>query len=165
MEAVGVVINPYIILGAVGVWLATALGGYFYGGHVKNLSWRAEMAKQADAANAMYIDALNRNAALEAANSLLARTVDETHAKALSDAAASRDDFTKRLRLAASRARCGGPTTGETPHPGIGSDPTGSSDGQYRGPDIEAGGRLRDYALKLQAYAKACHSWATSVGR
>jgi len=146
-------------------FLAWTASAFLFGGRVKDLSWRAEMAKQADAANAMYIDALNRNAALEAANSLLARTVDETHAKALSDAAASRDDFTKRLRLAASRARCGGSATGEAPHPGIGSDPTGSGDGQSGSIDFEAGGRLRDYALSLQAYAKACHSWATSVGR
>jgi hypothetical protein len=146
-------------------FLAWTASAFLFGGRVKDLSWRAEMAKQADAANALYVDALNRNAALEAANSLLARTVDETHAKALSDAAASRDDFTKRLRVAASRARCANTPSGEAPNPGIGSDPAGSSDGQYRGPDIEAGGRLRDYAISLQAYAKACHSWATSVGK
>lgn len=157
--------NPYIILGAVGIWLATILGTTLVVSDYKDAKHAQKDAKQADAANTLYIESLNRNAALEAANSLLARTVDETHAKALSDAAASRDDFTKRLRLAASRARCANTPSGETPNPGVGPDPTGSSDGQYRGPNIEAGGRLRDYALSLQAYAKACHSWATSVGR
>lgn len=149
---------------ALGFLAWTAVVGWAVADY-KDAKFAAAMAKQADAANALYVDALNRNAALEAANSLLARTVDETHAKALSDAAASRDDFTKRLRLAASRARCGNTPTGEAVNPGVGSDPTGSSDGQYRGINLESGGRLRDYALSLQAYAKACHSWATSVGR
>lgn len=115
-----------------------------------------------EAANVLAAETA-KAAAADARNAELANKLDQTYAQALKDAADSRDDFARRLRLARRGARCDSPTAPETPDPGISPHTSPGSDGGSGESDLAL--YLRDAALELQRYAIACHSWANQVGR
>jgi hypothetical protein len=149
---------------AVGFLAWTAIVGWTVADY-KDAKHAQENAKQADIANALYIDALNEKARLEREKTDLAMKVDETHAKAKADADATADEFDRKLRDAKRRACSGRAPSGQAPNPGISPDTAGSGDSGPRTDDPRVGRKLRDYALDLQRYAKACHEWAWGVGR
>lgn len=165
--------NPYLIIASLVGALALAVGGFVEGRHYESLTWAKALSEQKLDAAAKLTAAVNANAAADAKNSELANRLDQEHANAIADAAASRDNFTaeltrriaERVRETERRVRGSCPTTAEAPHPGVRADVANGGDRGPVGPDIAAGQRLRDYALELQTYAVACHSWAIEVGR
>lgn len=143
---------------------AIALSAAAYAGHrVTSLAWQADMATQERTASALYIDALNTKAAVERANTDLARKVDQDAADAQVAADAGRDDFARRLHDARSWARGPGTGCGKAASASVGAEPAAVSEPGPGSPD--PGSRLRDAALELQRYARACHEWAVGVGR
>ncbi len=157
--------NPWILLSAAGLWLASCVGVFFWAQGIRDDHWKAQIAVQEQAASALYIDALNRNAALESSNAEFARNLDETHAKAIANLDSTRDDFTRRLRASAARA-CGGKPAGtEAVNSGSGQIPAGGSDLGLSGIDVAGLERIVNGASKLALYARECHSFAERVGR
>ncbi len=92
-----------------------------------------------------------------------ARNIDAVYQAMLSDAYAGRDDFDKRLRIARRGQGCGGTGSGAPSDTGERTDPAAVSEHGPGSPDPAHD--LRNAALELQRYAKACHSFAVSVGR
>lgn len=156
--------SPYLALAAVLALLGAYMGGNLHGHRAERAVWRLVQAQER--AEASRIQAQAEKAAREAQERVETanRAIEEEHAKAIADAAASRDDFERRLRDA-TRSRLCDPVPASPPTPGDRADATpGGWDG-FREPDFDAGRRLREAGLVLQAYAKACHSWAEQVGR
>ena len=127
--------NPWLILAVVlalgGSWAA----GNYQGHKAESTAWAAVQAQER--ADAATLQAKAEKAASEANSRAAeaARTIEETHAKDLADADATRADFTERLRRATSRpSRCDGvPVT--APNPGVGAVAAG---GSQPGPDNAA---------------------------
>ena len=151
----------YLALGL--ALVAYTLGVVYISTNHERRAWVARIeAQKAEAAQALA-DATERNRQIEAEHAAQARTIDEKHAAEMADALASRDDFAERLRLARRRAGSCSGVPSPTPTAGVSENPAGSGDDGPREPDPAI--TLRDASLSLQSYAKACHSWATSVGR
>ena len=157
--------NPYLILVAVLALGGAFIGGYLKGGADTGARWEAATERlKAEAAATLAVETA-KAAAADARNAELARTIEETHAQAVKDAASRGADFDRRLRLAASRVGRCGPAAAAAIDPGRGSDPAGRGDPGLGGVSPEAIRAVRDYGLELQRYAVACHSWALEVGR
>jgi len=160
-----VIPNPWVLLGFLGALIGAVLGGYLYGTHHEALTWKAAIAKQEAQAQALLTQKTTEAAAKDAANAELARNLDEAHAKALADFDAARDDFNKRLRLAAGRA-CGRSAVPFAPgNPGNPADPAAGSQPGLPAVDVGRFERIVDSANKLAEYAKTCHEWSGRVGR
>jgi len=155
--------NPTAILIAAGLWLSSCVGVFFWAQHIEANAWRVKVSEQKIEAGKVLATALQNNRVKENQDAENARKVDENHAKDLAAATASRDDFANRLRIARRGASCPNPGSTEAPDPGISPDPASISNDGPRGPDPALS--LRDAALELQRYARACHSWALEVGR
>jgi membrane protein involved in colicin uptake len=131
----------------------------------KDAKWKAAYAAQESIAHNLLNNAYAEKAAAEKAASEKAREVDEQHAKDMAAAHAGNDEYDRKLRIALSRARGCSASGGQAPNSSVSENPPGGGDSGSGSPDFDAGRRLRNYALELQAYARACHSWAVSVGR
>lgn len=161
--------NPYVIIGAGVAFLVVATSAFFEGRHYEALTWEKAVAAQKIEAAAKLQTATAANAALDAKNSELAIRLDQEHANAIADAAASRDNFNsdlaKRLRETERRLRGRCTPAPEAAHPGVGADVAAVGDDGPAGVDLAAVRAVRDAALEMQAYAVACHGWAVEVGR
>lgn len=155
--------NPYILLAAGGIWLASIVGGYFYGTHHEALSWKAAIAQQQADASRTLTAATDAARQKEATDADHAREIDAQHAAALDAANSSRDDFARRLRDARSRSCGSGADGGKATDTGSSAiSPIGGDTGPG---SVDPGNRLREAVKVLQAYAVACHGWAVEVGR
>lgn len=155
--------NPYLIIA-----LLLALGGSFVGGYLKGgadtgARWEAATERLKAEASQTLAEETAKAAAKDAENAELANKLDVEHAKAVQDALATRDDFSRRLLVARRGARCSGPAAPPAADPGVGAGPAPERNDGSGGPD--PGLILRDAALELQRYAVACHGWAVEVGR
>lgn len=158
-------LNPWVIIGAAGFLLVAVTGSFFGGKHYSDLSWEASAAKQEASASALYIDALNSNAAGQAAYEALKRQKETQHAEDLDAIAAGAAGFDQRMRNAVARSRGNCPVPG-TPGPAGGVAETApGGDGGRGDVAVASGDRLRDVALKLQADVRFCWGWAAGVGR
>lgn len=157
--------NPYVLLAAVGLWLASLIGAALWYGGVVETRWEAAVATQkAEAAATLtaLTEAARKKETEDAEN---ARNIDATHAAALAAAAAGRDEFERRLRVERRRSgSCGTPASGPV-DPGVGADAAAGGEPGFREFNNRRALELRDAALELQAYAKSCHAFALSVGR
>lgn len=155
-------LTPWLILAVIlalgGSWAA----GNYQGHKAESAAWeRVQAQERADAATLQAkAEKAAHDADLRADEA--ARTIEETHAKDMADADATRADFTERLRAATRPRRCDGLPTAAA-NPGGGADVADGGQPGFRGPD--PGVSIRDAALILQSYVKACHSWAVENGR
>lgn len=157
--------NPYLLLGGLVAFIAVAIGGFSAGHHYATLGYERAIAQQQTQAATVLAKVTAAASAKDAANSAIARNIDESHAHELEAINASRDDFARRLRIA-QRGQCGAGAVPAAPgDPGHTADAAGSGDNGPGGAAIASGQRLRDAALELQAYAKECNAWATKIGR
>lgn len=155
--------NPYVLLAAGGLWIASILGGYFYGTHHEALSWRAVIAEQQATAARTLNTATEAARQKETADADHAREIDAQHAEALRAVADSRDAFADKLRIARSR-QCGpSAPAGQTTDSGSGAIVAPRGDGGPGQPD--PGNRLREAVKVLQAYSVAAHEFALTCGR
>lgn len=138
-------------------------GVYFFATSHEARIWKTQIAEQKAEAGKVLSDALGRVREKENADADTARQIDQDHAAELKSIADSRDDFANRLRTARRGSSCGNTSGTKAADPSISENPANGSDDRYGSAD--PGNRLRDAALSLQVYAKACHSWALSVGR
>lgn len=156
--------NPYILLGALGAAIVLAGSGVVVGIRHERAIYEAVLVKErADAAKAAS-DFAAKSAAQDAHIAELSRNLEADHAKAIADAAATADDFARRLRTAVSAARrgCLPPAAA---NPGVPAQPAAGGDGGRGDPAVASGVRLRDVVLRLQADVKLCYAWAHEVGR
>ena len=127
---------------------------------------RWEATRAVERADAATVAANAEKRAREAENRAAAAAInaEETHAKAIADAAASSADFDERLRRATRPRRCDSVpgSTSAASVPAVGA--TGSDGGPGQ-PDFESGRRLRSAVKALQAYAVSCQGWAATAGR
>jgi hypothetical protein len=161
-------LNPYVILAAVGIWLVSIVGGYFYGTHHEALVYKAAISKQDADASALLAQLTATAAAKDAASAEFARKIDEvtTHeTQAINDAHADYDRaLAERMRQPPSRPSCvspGAPKTTDAAH----SEAVDAPGIFVREPTLRDLGSLMQEADKLVATMNACHAFAESVGR
>lgn len=159
--------NPYAIIAALGIWIATAVGGYFYGGHVKTLAYQVALANQSASAQKILADAQEHARSVESKYQDLSIKIEADHADALKtiDAAAAHNaDLARRIGLydrAGRRQSCGDNVSGASQ--GTGSDPSAAAG--IRLSDELAGQLISEAARADRAaeYARACHDWAVGL--
>lgn len=159
--------SPTIILAtALGFVLAT--GGAYVTGNLQGRKaadniWQAKVAEQKVEAANQLAAAYAAKAEKEREDADNARRIDEAHKADMAAADAERADFDRRLREARRRASCS--STGGTEAPNTSVSENVAPGGIDRPGSPDPGNRLREAALELQRYARACHSWAHQVGR
>lgn len=155
--------NPYVMLAFGAALIASILGGYAYGTAHEARIWKAALAEQKAEAEQLRTTLTEKARAKEAADAESARNIDAVYQTMLADAYAGSAEFDRRLRVARRGASCGGAGSGQAPHPGSGADVAA---GGEPGPgSADPAHDLRNAALELQRYAKACNAFAVSVGR
>lgn len=162
--------NPYILLAAGGIWLASIVGGYFYGTHHEALSWRASIAEQKAEASTKLIAANKASADKDNANIVSALTVEEKHGQEIAAINADADNYSRKYADSLRRiARCGADRNSAVPPSAAHSDqpapgPAGSADRLFE----DAGrsvGIVGGNCNKLAATVRECVDWAARVGR
>jgi hypothetical protein len=138
-------------------------GVYFYATNHEARIWKTAIAEQKVEAEKILAEAYASKARQEQADADKAREVDSVYQAMVNDAYAGRDAFADKLRSARRGQSCGSASTGQAADPSISPSVAGVSDDGSR--ESDPASRLRDSVLELQRYAKACHSWALSVGR
>ena len=132
-------------------------------------AWEVSAARQQAEAATVLAETEKRAREAENRAAEAARNTDENHAKALAEINATRDGFAaeldRRVRDAERRGRSRCPVPGAAPAAIQPADAAPSSDDGYRVVDTGRIRAVRNAALTLQAYAKACHAWAAEVGR
>lgn len=160
--------NPWVIIGAVGIWLGSILGGYFYGTHHEALVWKAATAELQTTAEHKLREANELASKKDAALALLARNLDEQHAQALQDIESTQSDFARRLSDSVRLSQRGKSCSSQLPRPanapGVSENVTSGSDGGCGYINTEAVQQVRDLAKRLQEDAKASRIWAAGVG-
>lgn len=158
-------LTPWLALGTVLALIGAFLGGNYHGHSAERSQWQAVQATERAAAATLQAKAEKAASEANSRADEAARTIEETHAKDMATADATRADFDERLRRATSRpSRCDG-LPAAAPNPGVGAVPaTGGQPGPGNAA-FDAGERLRGAIVTLQAYAKACHAYAMEAGR
>jgi membrane protein involved in colicin uptake len=156
--------SPYLALAAVLALLGSFVSGALFQHSHDKAAYEAVHNAERAAAATVQAEAEKRAREAQERVETANRTIEETHAKAIADAAATRDDFTRRLRDATRSRRCNSLPAGPANNPSSSDVATRGNPGSD-GVDIDAGTRLRDAALILQAYVKTCHAWAMENGR
>lgn len=161
--------NPYVIIAAGVFWLASTVGGFFYGQHVRGLADAVKELKT-DAEAATLLDQLDKTAA--AKDSLQAeasRNLEASHANQLQAVSATADAFraalAERVRSSVRGQSCTGSVSPSTT---VAGKPETASPGGDRGSgpvDLAAVSHLRDTVRKLQEDVKFCWAFVGSVGR
>lgn len=156
--------NPYLLLATLLALLGSFVAGDLYRGRQDKIAYDGAVAGlQRDAATTLAAETA-KAAAADAHNAELSNQLDSAHAQALADIDATRDDFARRLRIAAASrvGRCG-PAAAEAANPSLGAPVAVGSDG---GPGAANPGLgLRAAVRALQEYSKTCNAWALDVGR
>lgn len=103
--------NPWAIIGAIGILFASNVGTYFYSAHHEALSWKLASQTQSAVAEALRAKIISDHANKDAAASEFARNLDQVKTNAdktnADDAIAARAAYTLELRrIAASRPSC-----------------------------------------------------------
>jgi len=149
---------------AAGAFYAASLVAVGVGVHnYVSLGYEAAISAQKAEAAAKLTELTERARKKETEDAENARNIDAVYQAMLNDAFAGRDAFDQRLRIARRGARCGGAGSGAPADTGERADPAAVSEPGPGSPDPAHD--LRNAALELQRYAKACHSFAVSVGR
>lgn len=159
--------NPWLLLGAVGIWLLTGLGSFLAGDHYSSLSHEKAEAVQAVQGQKLLADAQAKIAAQVQANAELNNQIEADHATAQSvienASAAYADAVSKRVRTK---------STACAVDPG--SAKAGNSSGDQvvdtagifvSEPTLRSLGLLAQSADETVAAMVACKAWAESVGR
>lgn len=156
--------TPYLALAAVLAVMAAFVSGDLYRGRQDKIAYDGAVAGlQRDATKVLAAETA-KAAAADAHSAELSNQLDSAHAQALADIDATRDDFARRLRIAAASrvGRCGSPAA-EAANSGLGAPVAASSDGEPGA--VNPGLGLRDAVRALQEYSKTCNAWALDVGR
>jgi cell division protein FtsX len=159
--------NPWVILGGLVAVLVIAVGAFFYGQHVSDLSWKAALAKQQQEAADQLLVATQKADAFEKRAADLNTQSEHDHAVhqvELSRKDADLDQLARDL----DRVRGAGGQGGDRPlpkaasaaavSPGTAAPDTGAVAGSY--------GELAQIAADAVALAEAgrqCHDWANQV--
>lgn len=172
--------NPWVLLGAVLAVIGAAIGGFFYGQHVENLSWQAAAAQQKAQAAQMLADKTQEADAANQANAKLSLQLDEVHDASLTEIETARADNQHlrdqldalgRMRRQPGRGHGSGnpmPRAAAVASPAANAAaPAGQS-----GADQDIVGILAQslvdtaHAADVNAeYADVCHAWAVKIGQ
>lgn len=162
--------NPYVLLAAAGIWLASTVGAFFYGEHIQGLSDQAAINEQKIAAANLLATATEHVRQAESRAADLNAKLETDHAA--SDAKTADADSRLAAALAQYRlrqpARCG--TGGRNPLSGgqgasIAPDPAPGGDNRLAEPlDVEIVATA-GAANKLAAYARECQAFVSSLGK
>ena len=166
----GSVLNPYFIIGALGLLFASNVGTFFYKGHLDKIEYDGAIAKQNAEAEHLRAEIVSANSIKAAQAAEFARNLDESNSNAqrqIADAGnAARREYAERLHvIAASRSRCPGPGSAETADPSIHKDANPSGNAQLLRESASILGQLIEGAESMKATLSACRAWALEHGR
>lgn len=160
--------NPWTLLAGIVTAIALAVGAFFYGEHVDNLSWTAAIEKQHAEAAATLAQATAKAAALQHQLDALNTQIEADHADhqaKITAAAADNQRLADQLnRLLQSRGGAGG--DGALSGPAATAAGGGELSAAYRelsgvlGDVLTRGNRLALDADREAAAATECHDWA-----
>lgn len=161
---------PWVIVGALGFWLLSSVGAFFYGEHVSSLSWEAASARQSADAASLLAKITTANAAKDAAASDFARQLDQGYAdaqKQISDSSSAyqRDTALKLQQLAkAWQSRCSARAAQAAP---VGLSTAAESERIVRLSKEygQVAGDIVGNARSIQAELRQCKVWAKEHGR
>lgn len=162
--------NPWVILGFLLAFGGAFLSGDLYRGHQDKIAYDGAIAKQERDAATLLAAKTAEIAAKDAANSDLARKLDEQHAnetRAIADAADTAErGYTDSLRkLAGRRTSCGNTGTAEAAHLSVPADTAAGSQRELLDRVAEHLRRVGERANTLASTVNECVAWANKVGR
>lgn len=159
--------NPYVLLAAGGLWIASLVGASLWYGHHVAQGYELRLAQESAAGQKLLTQETARRLSAEQKQAEANNAIEETNAKAQRDIEAAHSDFNARVARSVRPYReC--PRDSATGGKAI--DNGGGADNAVVGlfvpqQAINDLGDLATAADQWAAYGRACHAWALEVGR